>query len=148
MKEETYAILVHGIPTTFNPKNPEHLEDLIASNGDRLSSFSAIRWMNIKSVEEDNKRYSSLIETQPNGASKTRYGIASTKKEPRWADAHLHAASTASSPDTQQRLAPNLPYARTAVKITMLTPAKNEDSLLLSAHRALERRKSLILKPT
>lgn len=34
MKEETHAILVHGIPTTFNPKNPDHLEDLIASNGD------------------------------------------------------------------------------------------------------------------
>lgn len=61
MKEETYAILVHGIPTTFNPQNPDHLEDLIALNGDRLKSFSAIRWMNIKAVEEDQKRYSSLI---------------------------------------------------------------------------------------
>lgn len=61
LKAETHAILVHGIPTTFNPKNPEHLEDLIASNGARLSSFSAIRWMNIKAVEEENKRYSSII---------------------------------------------------------------------------------------
>lgn len=55
MKDETHAILVHGIPTTFNPKNPEHLEDLIASNSDRLSSFSAIHWMNVKAVKEEQK---------------------------------------------------------------------------------------------
>lgn len=61
IKPDTHAVLVHGIPTTFNPQNPEHLEDLIASNGDRLSSITAVRWMNPKVVEEEQKRYSSII---------------------------------------------------------------------------------------
>lgn len=61
MKPETHTILVHGIPTTFNPKNPEHLGDLIASNGDHLANLSGISWMNIRAVEEENKKYSSII---------------------------------------------------------------------------------------
>lgn len=61
LKPETHAILVHGIPTTFSPQNPEHLEDLIASNRDRLASLKTICWMNIKAVEEEKKNYSSLI---------------------------------------------------------------------------------------
>lgn len=61
LKPETHAILIHGIPTTFNPQNPKHLEDLIASNGDRLSSLKSIRWMNAKAIEEEKKNYSSII---------------------------------------------------------------------------------------
>lgn len=86
-KSETYAILLHGIPTTFNPNNPDHLEDLIASNGDRLKSFSTIRWMKVKAVEEDHKRYSSLIiflsdRDAAHRWSKIKYGTGSTKSEP------------------------------------------------------------------
>lgn len=61
IKPDTHAVLVHGIPTTFNPQNPDHLEDLIASNGDRLANITAVRWMNPKVVEEEQKRYSSII---------------------------------------------------------------------------------------
>lgn len=61
LKPKTHAILVHGIPTTFNPQNPDHLEDLIASNGDRLASLKSIRWMNTKEVEEEKKNYPSII---------------------------------------------------------------------------------------
>lgn len=61
IKPDTHAVLVHSIPTTFNPENPEHLEDLIASNGDCLSSITAIRWMNPKVIEEEQERYSSII---------------------------------------------------------------------------------------
>lgn len=61
IRPDTHAVLVHGIPTTFNPQNPEHLEDLIASNGDRLSSVKAVRWMNTKVIEEEQKHYSSII---------------------------------------------------------------------------------------
>lgn len=61
MKPDLHAILIHGIPTTFNPKSPDHLEDLIASNGDRLASLKSIRWMNAKVVEEEKKNYSSII---------------------------------------------------------------------------------------
>lgn len=61
IKPDTYAVLVHCIPTSFNPQNPDHLEDLIASNGDRLANITAVRWMNPKVIEEEQKRYSSII---------------------------------------------------------------------------------------
>lgn len=66
LKPERHAVLMHGIPTTFDPKIEDHLEDLIASNGDMLSSVTNIRWLNQKAVEEDKKNYSSLLITMNN----------------------------------------------------------------------------------
>lgn len=63
LKPERHAVLVHGIPTTFDPKIEDHLEDLVASNREMLSSITSVRWLNQKAVEEDKKRYSSLLIT-------------------------------------------------------------------------------------
>lgn len=85
---ETNAILIHGITTTFNPQNPERLEDLIASNGDRLASLKSIRWMNAKAVEEKKKNYSSIIlfladREAAQRCVRDRFGTVSTRKVPK-----------------------------------------------------------------
>lgn len=61
IKPDLHAVLVHGVPTTFDPAIEEHLEDLRVSNGEMLSSMTSVRWVNPKAIEDGEKHFSSLI---------------------------------------------------------------------------------------
>lgn len=60
LKRKAYPIIIHGMPTSFNPHSREHLHDFIEDNGGVLDTCTRIVWANKYSIESG-KPYSSLI---------------------------------------------------------------------------------------
>lgn len=60
LKRKVYPIIVHGIPTTFNPESRAHLHDFIEENHGVLDSTTKVVWANRHSIETG-KPFSSLI---------------------------------------------------------------------------------------
>lgn len=58
IKLEIHAVLVHGVPTSFEPAIEDHVKEHKVSNGEMLSSMSSVRWVNPKSIEEGDKHFS------------------------------------------------------------------------------------------
>ncbi|KAH9809093.1 hypothetical protein DFH28DRAFT_1134417 [Melampsora americana] len=61
LKQEVHAIVVHGIPTTFNPTRPEDIDLLKTCNGNLLNNALFVRWLKKDTAENSAKRYSSLL---------------------------------------------------------------------------------------
>lgn len=62
IKPDFFPIVVHGISTSFNPANPEHLEGLAAANHPILQEVALVKWLNQQAIEEG-KAFSSILIT-------------------------------------------------------------------------------------
>lgn len=60
LKRRVYPIIIHGIPTTFDPNSRAHTHDFIEENHGVLDTMTKIVWANKFSIEL-NKPFSSLI---------------------------------------------------------------------------------------
>lgn len=60
LKRRVYPVIVHGIPTTFNPGSRSHVRDLIDENHGVLDTATKFVWANKHSIELG-KPFSSLI---------------------------------------------------------------------------------------
>ncbi|KAH9825014.1 hypothetical protein DFH28DRAFT_1117169 [Melampsora americana] len=59
--DSVHTIIVHGIPTTFNPTRPEDIELLTICNGNLLNDTLFLRWLKKDMANDWAKRYSSLL---------------------------------------------------------------------------------------
>lgn len=59
-KRKTYPIIIHGMPTSFNPHNRVHVHDFLEDNHGVLDSSIRLVWANKYSIESG-KPFSSLI---------------------------------------------------------------------------------------
>lgn len=50
IKMKTYTIMVHGIPTTFDPTDKGMVRNLQAKKGNRLDALESIQWANPNSI--------------------------------------------------------------------------------------------------
>lgn len=62
IKPDFFPIVVHGISTSFNPQNPDHLSELAAANYPMLQDVVSVKWLNQKAVGEG-KAFSSILIT-------------------------------------------------------------------------------------
>lgn len=60
LRRRVYPIIIHGIPTTFDPSSQAHTHDFIEENHGVLDTMTRIVWANKFSIES-NKPFSSLI---------------------------------------------------------------------------------------
>lgn len=60
LRRKVYPIIVHGIPTTFNPASKRHLKEFIQENHGALDTATKMTWANRYSIEAG-KPFSSLI---------------------------------------------------------------------------------------
>lgn len=60
LKRKVYPIIVHGVPTSFNPHNCEHVHNFLEDNHGVLDSSIKLVWANKYSIESG-KPFSSLI---------------------------------------------------------------------------------------
>lgn len=60
LKRKVYPIIVHGIPTTFDPASRSHTHDFLAENHGVLDSTTKMVWANKHSIKMG-KPFSSLI---------------------------------------------------------------------------------------
>lgn len=61
LKQEMHSIIVHGVPTTFNPARPEDVDLLKTCNGDLLDNALYVRWLRRETADDLSKRHSSLL---------------------------------------------------------------------------------------
>lgn len=61
LKQEVHSVIVHGIPTTFNPTRPEDVDLLKTCNGDLLDNAIFMRWLRKDTADDASKRHSSLL---------------------------------------------------------------------------------------
>lgn len=60
LKRKAYPIIVHGLPTTFDPQSKTHLHDFMEENHGVLDTATRMIWANKHSIESG-KPFSSLI---------------------------------------------------------------------------------------
>lgn len=61
LKQEVHSVIVHGIPTTFNPTRPEDIDLLKICNGTLLDDAIFLRWLRRDPADDPTKRHSSLL---------------------------------------------------------------------------------------
>lgn len=61
IKQEIHSIIVHGVPTTFNPTRQEDVDLLKTCNGTLLEGALSFRWLKKDTPEDPSKRHSSLL---------------------------------------------------------------------------------------
>lgn len=61
VKQEVYSVIVHGVPTTFNPTRQDDIDLLKTCNGSLLDDATLIRWLRKDMSEDASKRHSSLL---------------------------------------------------------------------------------------
>ncbi|KAG0138933.1 hypothetical protein CROQUDRAFT_20307, partial [Cronartium quercuum f. sp. fusiforme G11] len=60
LKMDIFPIIVHGIPTSFNPNNTSHIQKLMDENTGVLDTLQRVLWANQKALD-GTKTHSSLI---------------------------------------------------------------------------------------
>ncbi|KAG0139213.1 hypothetical protein CROQUDRAFT_101945 [Cronartium quercuum f. sp. fusiforme G11] len=60
LKVQIFPIIVHGVPTVFNPANPHHLQELMGENVGVLDTLQCALWLNQSSILAK-KTHSSII---------------------------------------------------------------------------------------
>lgn len=61
LKQEVHSVIVHGIPTTFNPTRQEDVDLLKTCNGELLDNALFVRWLKRDTADDAAKRHSSLL---------------------------------------------------------------------------------------
>ncbi|KAG0149778.1 hypothetical protein CROQUDRAFT_88613 [Cronartium quercuum f. sp. fusiforme G11] len=60
LKVDIYLIIIHGIPISFNPNSPAHIQHLMDENTGILDTLQWVLWANQKALV-GNKTHSSII---------------------------------------------------------------------------------------
>ncbi|KAG0146730.1 hypothetical protein CROQUDRAFT_92400 [Cronartium quercuum f. sp. fusiforme G11] len=60
LKVQIFPVIVHGVPTIFNPPNPHHLQELMGENVGVLNTLQRALWSNQSSIIAK-KTHSSII---------------------------------------------------------------------------------------
>lgn len=96
VKTKTYTIVVHGIPTSFNPMDKTMVKELQHEKGSKLDSLELIRWANPNSIAIG-KPFSSIFIslTDPEAANTALFQNISYQRELRTTErSKKHQGST------------------------------------------------------
>lgn len=61
LKQVVHSVIVHGVPTTFNPTRQEDVDLLKINNGEMLDNALFVRWLKKDTADDATKRHSSLL---------------------------------------------------------------------------------------